>query len=175
MRKLLPILLAMIGVLAGGGAGYFLRPPAEEASPAAGTHAPASDAHTADAAPPSDHAAPAGDDHGAGATVEYVKLNNQFVVPVVEDARVASLVILSLSLEVGLGATERVYAVEPKLRDAFLQVLFDHANAGGFRGAFTDASQLDDLRRSLLEAARKTLGAEVKSVLISDIVRQDNG
>ncbi|MBW0158101.1 flagellar basal body-associated protein FliL [Sedimentimonas flavescens] len=170
MRKLLPILLALIGVLAGGGAGYFLRPPpADEISPATDAHAPPPEVH------PTDHAAPEGDGHGEGATVEYVKLNNQFVVPVVEDARVASLVILSLSLEVGLGATERVYAVEPKLRDAFLQVLFDHANAGGFRGAFTDASQLDDLRRALLEAARKTLGAEAKSVLISDIVRQDNG
>ena len=170
MRKLFPVLLALIGVIAGGGAGYFLRPPpAEEASPMSDAHASSDEAH------PTEHSAPEGDEHAEGATVEYVKLNNQFVVPVVEDGRVASLVIVSLSLEVGLGATERVYAVEPKLRDAFLQVLFDHANAGGFRGAFTDASQLDDLRRSLLEAARKTLGAEARSVLISDIVRQDNG
>ena len=69
---------------------------------------------------------------------EYVKLNNQFVVPVVEDGRVAAMVVLSLSLEVEAGNTEAVYQREPKLRDAFLQVLFDHANVGGFCGSFTD-------------------------------------
>lgn len=57
----------------------------------------------------------------------------------------------------------------------FLRVLFDHANAGGFRGTFTDGSTLVALRRALLEAARSAMGAEgVLDVLITDIVRQDS-
>lgn len=105
---------------------------------------------------------------------EYVKMNNQFVIPVLEDGRVNSMVIVSLSLEVTTGSSEQVYSREPKLRDAFLQVLFDHANAGGFRGAFTDGSNLILLRKALLEKARSVIGEDVQDVLISDIARQDS-
>ena len=110
----------------------------------------------------------------APATTEFVKLNNQFVVPIVEDGRVSSLVIMSLSVEVTLGTAEAVFSREPKLRDAMLQIMFDHANAGGFDGVFTDGANLILLRQALLEVARKTLNDSVKEVLISDIVRQDS-
>lgn len=163
MGKLIPILLAVIGLLAGGGAGYLLRPPAEPL--------------TEGAEPPQDGAADA--DHGAPVTEgevlhDYVKLNNQFVVPVVENGRVSAMVILSLSLEVDVGGTEQVYAREPKLRDALLQVMFDHANTGGFRGTFTDGANMVVLRNALREMARKVMGPMVTDVLIVDIVRQDN-
>jgi len=82
-------------------------------------------------------------------------------------------VILSISLEVTPGSTESVYAMEPKLRDIFLRVLFDHANAGGFRGAFTQSNTMDVLRSALREAAAATLGKALSDVLIIDIVRQD--
>ncbi|MFP1644197.1 flagellar basal body-associated FliL family protein [Pontitalea aquivivens] len=160
MRKILPIILALIGLAGGVGAGYFLRPPAEAAAESQGADPPPG-------APPAQAAA------DRAAAVEYVKLNNQFIIPVVQKARVEALVILSLSLEVKTGATERVYSVEPKLRDSFLQVLFEHANAGGFSGAFTETINISALRRALLEAARKTLRDDVSDVLISDIVRQD--
>lgn len=160
MRKILPIILALIGLAGGMGAGYFLRPPAEAAAEGEGAD-PAPDAPAAQAAA------------DGAAAVEYVKLNNQFIIPVVKNARVEALVILSLSLEVKTGATERVYSVEPKLRDSFLQVLFEHANAGGFDGAFTETINISALRRALLEAAQKTLQKDVTDVLISDIVRQD--
>lgn len=167
MRKLLPVLLALIGLAAGGGAGFFLRPGAVEAVP---NPCGETTAH----------------DENAEATVggkegeedpplrEYVKLNNQFIVPVVENGVVRSLVILSVSLEVGSGTSQEVYAVEPKLRDGFLQVLFDHANAGGFEGTFTNSNNMDILRVALFEAAQKSLGKKVSDVLIVDIVRQDN-
>jgi hypothetical protein len=84
------------------------------------------------------------------------------------------MVILSLSLEVATGTSEQVYSREPKLRDGFLQVLFDHANSGGFKGSFTDSSNLVLLRRTLMETARSILGEVVQDVLISDIARQDS-
>jgi hypothetical protein len=93
---------------------------------------------------------------------------------VVEDGRVAAMVVLSLSLEVEAGNTEAVYQREPKLRDVFLQVLFDHANMGGFSGSFTDGSNLVVLRTSLKEAAALILGTVVQDVLITDIARQDS-
>ena len=104
---------------------------------------------------------------------EFIKLNNQFVVPVVAAGRVEALVVLTLSLETALGLREAIYNREPKLRDAFLQVLFDHSNMGGFQGAFTRSNNLDVLRRALLEVAQREFGPNVFNVLIVDIARQD--
>jgi flagellar basal body-associated protein FliL len=148
MKKLLPLLLAIVGVALGGGAGHFLRPHPE----------------------PEDHAE---DPAHPEEAPEYLKLANQFVVPILQGGRVVSMVILSLSLEIAPGTGEQIYAREPKLRDAFLQVLFDHANMGGFAGDFTETAALDPLRQALREAAAATLGALVSDVLIADIVRQD--
>ena len=164
MGKILPILLALIGLGAGVGAGMALRPPPETETLAENPCGDISPAHDAPAEEQGDPEAP---------LHEYVKINNQFVIPVVTKGSIASLVILSLSLEVKTGATQKVYTVEPKLRDAFLQVLFDHANTGGFDGAFTASNNLDLLRNALLETAKKILGTDVSDVLIADIIRQD--
>lgn len=168
LGKLLPLLIALVGLGGGVGAGLFLRP------------APAPEDHAAEdpaAAQDGEHAVASGD-HAEGepekGAPEYVKLNNQFVVPVVEKSRVSAMVVLSLSLEVVPGNTEAVYQREPKLRDVFLQVLFDHANTGGFSGSFTDGSNLIVLRTSLKEAAALVLGPVVTDVLITDIARQDS-
>ncbi|MFN6951218.1 MAG: flagellar basal body-associated FliL family protein [Albidovulum sp.] len=177
MRRLLPFILGLVGLLAGGGAGFLLRsPPVDTPVPdpcgqAADESATVSSGTGGRAAGAAEEAVdPAHPD--VAATHEYVKLNNQFVVPVIENGEVAALVILSISLEVVAGATEQVYAREPKLRDQFLQVLFDHANMGGFRGAFTQSNNMEILRNALIEAARKSLGPAVTDVLIVDIVRQ---
>lgn len=171
--KLLPILLVLIGVGGGIGAGLMLKPAPEPMEMLAAN--PCGDTgHDADG-----HAAASGDDHGedgeeAGdAAREYVKLNNQFVVPVVGQDKVESLVVMSLSVEVETGQQEQVFKREPKLRDAFLQVLFDHANMGGFAGAFTNSNNMDVLRRALRETARKVAGELITDVLIVDINRQD--
>ena len=188
MKKLVPVLIALVGILGGAGAGYVLRPApgggaaaeAEGHGPATGEQAegePTVEEHGAAPAEDQGEAAPAdaGGDHGAdGGVPDYVKLSNQFIVPVVEEGRVAAMVILSLTLEVPAGGSEAIYAREPKLRDAFLQVLFDHANAGGFRGAFTDGANLVILRSALREVATRIMAGGVSDVLIADIVRQDN-
>lgn len=170
MRKLIPVILALIGLAAGGAAGYFLRPSASAETGGESHAEAAAEAPKHGAAPKEGEKAEAGEGE---ATSEYVKLNNQFVVPVIREGKVTALVVLSLSLEVTVGSTEKVYAAEPKIRDALLQVLFDHANAGGFDGAFTDTANMEDLRRALLEAAQSVLGEIVAHVLVSDIVRQD--
>ena len=169
-RKLLPVLLLCIGIAGGLGAGIALRPTSDAA------------AHTETDTPrkkeqaPERHKAPASDGHDVqdGTDKEYVKLNNQFIIPILRSDVVASLVVLSLSIEVDASQTELIYSREPKLRDAFLQVLFDHANMGGFNGEFTNATTMDILRMSLTEVAQSTIGNAVSNVLITEIARQDS-
>lgn len=96
-----------------------------------------------------------------------------FVVPIVKDKKVSSLIVMSLSIEVPIGQKDAIYAKEPKLRDSFLQVLFNHANLGGFEGEFTDSSNLDVLRNSLREIGRRDLGDGISDVLIMEVARQD--
>ena len=166
MKKLLlPVILLVLGVGAGVGAGLFLAPPA---------------------APETDMAAnPCGDltEHVASNDVdlaeedasanEYAKLSNQFIVPIVDDGLVSALVVLSLSVEVSAGNKDIVYLAEPKLRDGFLQAMFDHANIGGFSGNFTSAQNLRPLREDLSRLAKTIVPGIAKDVLIVDIVRQD--
>ena len=150
MKKLLPILLGLLGLGVGIGAGIFLRPASVELAVVVEE-------------PLDPSLAP-----------DYVKLANQFIVPVMVKGKVAAMVIMSLSLEVVSGSTEEVYKIEPKLRDQFLQVMFDHANAGGFGGSYTDAANLLLLRKALLESAKSVLKEKISDVLIIDIIRQDS-
>ncbi|WP_299414011.1 flagellar basal body-associated FliL family protein [uncultured Sulfitobacter sp.] len=175
MKKLLPLVLLLIGAGAGVGAGIFLRPdqaPLAEATDMdpAKNEAGTDDKESGDTKKATDKE----NDEKEAATAEFVKLNNQFVVPIVAADKVTALVVLALSIEVPAGKTDTVYLREPKLRDSFLQVLFDHANMGGFEGNFTNAKVLGRLRAALLEVAQKDLGKDVANdVLIIEIARQD--
>lgn len=168
MAKLLPILMLILGIGGGIGAGIMLAPAPEmtEVATKGDEHDMATDE--------------AGEDHSEAEEEEdpteqneFIKIKNQFVIPVVERDQMTAMVVLSLSLETKPGLSGKVHTYEPKLRDVFLRVLFDHANMGGFRGAFTRSEILDPLRTSLREEARRFLGKDVVDVLILDITRQD--
>jgi hypothetical protein len=170
MKKLLPLLMLLLGTGAGVGAGVFLRPdpaPSDEAGADAAEHEAGAEKSSHDD----------GDAHGdpsTGSGKEYVKLSNQFVVPLVDRDRIASMVVMTLSVEAPAGQSDAVFAIEPKIRDAFLRVLFDHAAIGGFRGAFLNNENLDIIRRNLVSAARTQLGTDlISDVLIFEIARQD--
>lgn len=156
MLKLLPIILPVLGLGAGVGAGVLMppaqKPPVDCPAPTDATIAP-------EALPPD-------------TPVEYMKINNQFVVPLITGEDVTSMVIVSLSLEISQGRQDDIYAIEPKLRDAFLRVLFDHASLGGFEGNFLSNLGLDTLRLALREIGQKTAGPVLHDVLIVDLVKQ---
>lgn len=156
MLKLLPIILPVLGLGVGVGAGIFM-PPAPK--PALDCPAPTDAAVEAAPVLPNE-------------PVEYMKLNNQFIVPLISGEDVTSMVIVSLSLEISVGRQETIYAIEPKLRDAFLRVLFDHASLGGFDGNFLSHLGLDTLRLALREIGQRTAGPVLHDVLIVDLVKQ---
>lgn len=168
MRLLLPVVLLLLGIGGGVGAGIFLGSGGTVAGQETAGEAaqPAEEGNTPAPAPGNSQSS------ATGAT-EYVRLNNQFVVPIVRNGSVRSLVVMSLTLEVEAGQNSTVFNQEPRLRDAFLQVMFAHANAGGFDGSFTQAAAMEPLREALGEAARRVLGRMVRDVLIVDITRQD--
>lgn len=168
MKKILPLLMAMIGIGAGVGAGVAMKQEPTEGKIVCEPDLSSEDSLSEVEVPSSSI------EEAESSTHEYVKMSNQFVVPVVEEGKVKALVVLALNLEVALGYSEAVYALEPKLRNAFLLILFDHANAGGFEGSFTSSNNMMVLQNALHEAARKALGNSVTDVLITDVVRQES-
>jgi hypothetical protein len=152
---IVPVAALAVGLAAGAGSAVFLaeKPAAEP-----------EDAATEPEAVP---------ERELGALTEFAPLSSQFVVPVLNEGSVRALILVSLSLEVTEGSTGQVYAMEPRLRDAFLQVLFDHANSGGFDDRFTQTDRMSLLRFGLRESAQRLLGPILIDVLIVDIVRQE--
>ncbi len=169
MKLLLPVVFLLVGLGAGIGAAKFLAP---EKTPEVASEDKDAKKETkrADKKQKAEKKSDKGDKAGG---FEYLKLTKQFVVPVVKDDQISAMVTMSLSLEANPAITETFYAIEPKLRDGFLQVLFDHANTGGFDGIFTESDTLTVLRKALLEVAQKDLGADVSQVLIMSVNRQD--
>lgn len=170
MKKLLlPIILLLVGTGAGVGAGIVLKPEPE----------PEEIAEHGDAAClPTEHVEGSHEDIPVIApvedvAVEYVEMDNQFVVPVIADDAVAAMVVVSLSIEVPTGGRDAVTGVAPKLRDVFLHAMFDHANIGGFSGNFTSNNNMRVLREDLLREAQGVIGETARDVLIVEIVRQD--
>jgi flagellar protein FliL len=153
----LPLVALAVG-LAAGAAGGFLLAPAKEPE----------DAEAAEMEAPELPAVP-----DPSVPADFAQLNNQFVVPVLRAGAVRALVVLSITIEVTQGRSEAVFAMEPRLRDAFLQVLFEHANTGGFDDNFTQTERMSALRQGLREVAHRLLGPIVRDVLIVDIVRQE--
>lgn len=150
IAKMLPLLLVVLGLGAGIGAGLVLRPDPP---------APDDVAETAVPVPPD-------------VALALHEMRSQFMVPIVDGARVTSMIVMNIAIEIPETQKASVAQNEPRLRDRMLQVLFDHANSGGFDGMFTSNNTMGLLRQALLETAQATLGPDVvRSVLITDILR----
>ena len=181
MKKLLPVLLGLLGLAAGIGAGVMLKPApapattaacAEPAEPAHGE--PAQGEAAAPCAPdPFTPAKPEAKKHAG--ELAYVPMDKPFVVPVFAGEKVRAMVVVSLSVETDPESAHAIEAVKPRLRDGFLKVMFRHANSGGFDGSFTSGQKIDDLKSALLASAREVMpDAPVEEILITEIARQDS-
>lgn len=186
LKKLLPILLGVLALVAGALGGELLRgsknaapdhPTADAAdtSPSADTLpetapvATVAPLPTPAATEPSPAAPGEADAEAASAWFTFPQ---QFFVPVLHGGHLDSTMILSLSVEMPETATEEVYAHEIKLRDALLRQLLIHANTGGFDGNFTTETHLRKLRAELTATAQAIV-PRIREILIGDIARQE--
>ena len=173
MRKIIALVIVLLGVGGGLALGVVLR---------MGDTAP-----TPDAAAEMDHGAEetGGVDQGDGVRSDashdvetgpersYVKIGRQIIIPIVKDGETQALMLFDLALDVPVSMTERTYAAEPRLRDAFLREMFAMSYSGAFSSTYTDERVIEELRGKLRAAARRLLGEEVAEVLILDIMRQE--
>jgi hypothetical protein len=178
MKKLLPVLIALLGLGAGVGAGLALKPAPEAVAetPATDCPPPAEGEEAAPCPPaePDPFAPVKPEEKKPAAELAYVQMDKPFVVPVFAGEKVTAMVVVSLSVETDTEGAHAVEAVKPRLRDGFLKVMFRHANSGGFDGSFTSGRKMEDLKSALLATAREVLAeTPVEEVLITEIARQD--
>jgi len=169
MKKLLPVILAVLG-LAGGLVGGSLMKPV----------AMAEDAHAV--AGGDGHGKPAKSDHGDGhddhagsgekSDTIYVGLKKPFFAPVLRGNNKHTLVRLDIHLEVPADLEGEIEKHEPKLRDGFLRAVMNFAHEGGFsRVHGSDGFEI--LSDDLLLSARSVVGDKVKKVLIGEILTRE--
>jgi hypothetical protein len=161
IKFVLPVLSLIVGLGGGGAAAIMMGPAASEQHGAGVDHSGTAE---------QDSATHDGEDDGP---TEIVKLPNQFVVPVIVNKSVRSMVILTVALEVEQGQADFVRTLEPKLRDTFLDELFNLAAMGGFRDELISRKTLEIVRAALSQRARDVLRQKAVAVLITDMARQD--
>ena len=171
MKKILPIILIVLGIVGGGAAGMFLKPPppppeeGDEASKKAMKKAEkkkkekAAEEDLAEGGPPTDRA--------------FVKVGRQTIIPVLDGGETRALMLFELAVDVPADSANIVHEMEPRLRDAFLRELFQMSYTGAFLTEFTDDKVIDELRRNLTRAARRYVGEDAREVLILDVMRQE--
>ena len=165
MKKILPVILIIIGVLGGGAAGVFLKPPAVKeteggvSSESSVNENPDENEQLVGEETPADRA--------------FVKVGRQTIIPVLQDGDTKALMLFELAVDVTAGSASLVHEMEPRLRDAFLRELFQMSYTGAFMTEFTDDRIIAELRRNLTRAARKHVGKAVREVLILDVMRQE--
>lgn len=203
MKKILMILIVLAGIGGGAFAGLMLKPApggGEDAGAAAegGAAGEGGDGHAGgEGEAGGDAGAGGGDAHGdagsgdaeghgeAGGHAEgeggadgdgardYVEIGKQMIIPVVSGEETQALMMFELALDVPVTMRDTVFMHEPRIRDAFLRVLFAMSHTGAFLDTFTDDLIVEELRQKLLAAARSELGPDVGDVLILDIMRQE--
>ena len=185
MKKLMPVVIGLLGLGAGVGAGMALKPAPEHRrptsparplpAPRARRPKPAGTRRSLRCRDPRSVLAREPAEKKKSAELAYVTMDKPFVVPVFAGEKVAAMVVVSLSVETDTETAHAIEDVKPRLRDGFLKVMFRHANSGGFDGSFTTGRKIEDLKSALLAAAHEVdARPPVEEVLITEIARQDS-
>lgn len=148
--KIAALLLLVLAIAGGGALGLHFKPPPDPA------------AEAQEIVPEDETAAPG-----------YVTLARQMIVPVVDGGETRALMLFEIAVDVPEDKRDIVHEREPRLRDAFLRIMFEMSHTGAFLETYTDDRTMGELRGKLLAASRLHLGSGVRDVLILDALRQE--
>lgn len=196
MKNIITAIVAIVCIVAGGVGGSFLRsmssggsePKTHAEEPAEGGHGESKEgAHGAktdtETKKKDDHAkkpekkdAHGGDSHGGGGAssdVIYYKFTREFVVPIIRNGKVSSLVILNLNLEADAEISQKLFEMEPKLRDNIMTTLITLSNDGTTFESMTSVENYETIRSMVLQNLKSVIASGINNVLIVDLAKQD--
>ncbi|WP_291194208.1 hypothetical protein [Hyphomonas sp.] len=187
MKNIIAAIIVIVCIVAGGVGGNFLRSMSSGPSdPAAKAEKPAKDAH---GEKKDDDPAAKKDDHGkkpdkdkkkdshggesADSEVYYFKFTREFVVPIIREGRVHSLVILNLNLEADGSIASNLQSMEPKLRDNIMTSLITLSNDGTTFESVTSVENYELIRSTVMDNLQSVVASGISNVLIVDMAKQD--
>lgn len=184
MKHIITALIAVVCIVLGGFAGHFLKTSGggSESHASSSDSGHGSDSHGSDSghgsSDDSGHGSSAGSHgagHGSGSSgdVSYYRFSREFVVPVLKDDRVASLVILNINLEVDSNTSAQLFSMEPKLRDNIMSSLIALSSDGDVFNNITDVESYESVRSVVLMNLKNVVPHGIHNVLIVDMAKQD--
>lgn len=179
MKLIITSVVAVIFIAVGSFAGVMLKAPSSASATVSDEHE--EDSHGDDHAKKDDH----GDhkaDHkkddkhtkssGYGDTA-YFKFSREFVVPIMRDDQVKSLVILHVTLETDPSTADDLFSEEPKLRDNIMTTLIGLSNDGRTLEEPTNINNYETIRAMMLMNLRDSISDGIQNVLIVDMAKQN--
>ncbi len=193
MKNIIMAVVAIACIVAGGVGGHFLRTMSGGAAPAekpadAGKdakddgHGEKKDDHAEKPEKKSEKKSDKKDAHGKDShgkdsattsDVIYYKFSREFVVPIIRDSRVHSLIILNLNLEADAAMSQKLFEMEPKLRDNIMTTLITLSNDGSTFESMTNIQNYESIRSLLLMNLQTVMSSGIRNVLIVDFAKQD--
>lgn len=180
MKHAISALVAVFCIVAGGVGGHFLK--SMLGGSAGGEGYASADAAEADGenAPGASKKASGRDKdgktaHGAAPPedVVFYSFSREFVVPILRDSRVESLVILNINLETDPDISQELFALEPKLRDNIMTTLIKLSNDGNTFDTITDVDSYESIRAMILMNLQNVVPSGIHNVLILDMAKQN--
>lgn len=118
--------------------------------------------------------------HGSSAyssadNTEYYSFSREFVVPIMKDKRVDSLILLNINLEVQSSAMDKMFSINPKIRDNIMTTLVELSNDGKTLEDPTNVDSYETIRSMILLNLSSVVASGIENVLIMDIAKQDLG
>jgi uncharacterized protein YxeA len=178
MKLIITSLVAIIFIAIGSFAGVMLKTPTTAAA-GGSDHSESEDDHgDHDDHKKDDHGkkkgdAKKGDKYASSGDSEYFKFSREFVVPVMREDQVKSLVILHVTLETASGEADKLFSEEPKLRDNIMTTLIGLSNDGRTLDEPTNIEHYEMIRSMLLMNLRDSVSEGIVNVLIVDMAKQD--
>lgn len=189
MKQIVSGIVVVIAIVAGGLIGHVLKAGSGQASQGAShakaeAHGDSGDSHGGShdqketkkkkKKKSSSHGGGHGADSGsASSDVIYYKFSREFVVPLMRNGRVKSLVIININLEADASISDELFAMEPKLRDNIMSTLIALSNDGVTLEEMTDVSSYETIRTMILLNLEKVVSSGIQNVLILDMAKQD--
>lgn len=192
MKTIITAAIAIICIVAGAAGGHFLK------TGGGGGSAEAAVANVSTSASDDDHGDASHDDghavaedshdsggghsngghggsYGSGSSdgANYFRFSREFVIPLMRNERVASLVILNISLETDASVAEELFSKEPKLRDNIMTTLVHLSNDGSTLSALTSVDNYEKVRAMILTNLENVVPHGIQNVLILDAAKQD--
>lgn len=191
MKNIIAAIIVIVCIVAGGVGGNFLRSMSSGPSdhgekaekPAKDSHGEKKDDGHAEKKkddhgkkPEKKKDSHGSDDHGgdsAESEVYYFKFTREFVVPIIREGRVHSLIILNLNLEADGSIASNLQSMEPKLRDNIMTSLITLSNDGTTFESITSVENYELIRSTVMDNLQSVVASGINNVLIVDMAKQD--